>query len=361
MAHVSTKCKYKPVAAITTDYKKRQEEGIYLKRVLVGMLALILIAFVLPLLVLKGCTKDEAKVKEPEDFGSATVKVFNTEEGKLQEMNLEEYIIGVLAGEMPSEFHMEALKAQALAARTYTLMKARTFGGGGCDKHPEADVCTSFAHCQAFKDPKSIKYNYDKYKQAVLETRGEVIVYNDTLIQAVFHSTSGGKTENSEEIWTNKVPYLRSVISEFEEGSPKLVTNREIKVNDFIAAMQKLNSKIKLNSKNIKNQIKILDRSEGGRITRIEVGGQTLSGSAVRGALGLNSSNFSISYSGDIMKFTVLGNGHGVGLSQYGADGMAKKGSNYIDIIKHYYQGVEIMNIEELVKKRSQSNYKASK
>lgn len=333
-----------------------------MKRALAGMLAFILIVFALPLLVLKGCEKEEKpEAKSTEDFTSVKISVFDVQKNQLREMNLEEYILGVLAAEMPSKFHIEALKAQALAARTYTLMKAKAFGGSGCDKHPGADVCTDFAHCQAFEDPATIEYNYDKYKQAVLDTRGEVIVYNNSLIQAVFHSTSGGKTENSEEIWSSKVPYLRSVVSEYEEASPKLVTNTDVKVNDFIAAMKKLNSDIKLTSKNIKNQVKVLGRSEGGRITKIEVGGKVLSGSAVRNALGLNSSNFNINYHGDTMQFTVLGNGHGVGLSQYGADGMAQKGAKYNEIVKHYYQGVEIINIEELGKKGSPEGFEAAK
>ncbi|MDF2841042.1 MAG: spoIID [Clostridia bacterium] len=326
-----------------------------------GMLALMLVVFALPLLVLKGCEKEHPQVKKIENFGNVMISVFDVEKNQLREMNLEEYIIGVLAAEMPSAFHMEALKAQALAARTYTLMKAKDFGGGGCDKHPGADVCTDFASCQAFEDPKSITYNYDKYEKAVLDTRGEVIVYNNTLIEAVFHSTSGGKTENSEEIWSNKVPYLRSVASEYEDDSPKLVTNLEMKVNDFIAAMKKLDSGVKLTSKNIKNQIKILGRSQGGRITSIEIGGKVLSGSAVRGALRLNSSNFNISFAGESMQFTVVGNGHGVGLSQYGADGMAKNGSKYTDILKHYYQGVEIINIEELAQRSGKNTFGSAK
>jgi stage II sporulation protein D len=331
-----------------------------LKRVLVLLLALIIVLFALPLLILKGCHPEKKEAKIIENFDSMEISVFNVKENKLQKMDLEEYVLGVLAAEMPSKFDMEALKAQALAARTYTLMKTKSFGGKGCDKHPGADICTDFAHCQAFADPESIDFNYDKYKEAILATKGEVIVYDNALIQAVFHSTSGGKTENSEEIWTSKVPYLRSVSSEYEDDSPKLITDRDIKVSDFIAAMKKIDSKVQLSSKSIQNQVKVLDRSEGGRITRISVGGKVLSGSAVRSALGLNSSNFNISYQGDTMKFTVTGNGHGVGLSQYGADGMAQKGSKYDEIVKHYYQGVEIVNIEDMVKIWSKNNYKAS-
>lgn len=334
-----------------------------MRRTLTGILVLILIIFVLPLLILKGCSNDKAdkKAKDFEDVDSISITVFNTATGELEETNLEQYIVGVLAGEMPSDFHVEALKAQALAARTYTLMRVRAFGGEGCTKHPGADVCTDSTHCQAYEDPKTIKYNYEKYKQAVLDTKGEVIVYNDALIDAVFHSTSGGKTENSEEVWSSKVPYLRSVVSKYEENSPKLITKKEVKVNDFIAAIKKLDSGVKLSSKNIKNQIKILERSEGGRIKSIQIGGKILSGSAVRGALGLNSSNFSITYNGSDMLFTVIGNGHGIGLSQYGADGMARNGSSYEEIVKHYYQGVEIVKMEDLAKTRGQNTYKASK
>lgn len=332
-----------------------------MKRVLLGILLFMIIVFVLPLLVLKGCQKEEPETKNIEDFSSVKISVFNVEKNQLQEMDLEEYVLGVVAAEMPSSFDIEALKAQALAARTYTLMRAKAFGGTGCELHPQADVCTDFTHCQAFEDPKTIKYNYDKYKEAVLATKGEVIVYDNALIQAVFHSTSGGKTENSEDIWSSKVPYLRSVISNFEEASPKLLTSKDIKVNDFIAAMKKLDSGIKLSSKNIKNQIKILDRTEGGRVTSLEVGGKVIKGSDVRSALGLNSTNFSIAYQGDTMEFTVLGYGHGVGLSQYGADGMAKNGSKYDEIIKYYYQGVEIINIEDIAQRNSLKTYKASK
>lgn len=324
------------------------------------MLAFIVLIFALPLLVLRGCHREAPQVKKFEELESMKIAVFNTQKNELQEMSLEEYILGVVAGEMPSEFNIEALKAQALAARTYTLMRTRAFGGAGCSKHPGADVCTDPAHCQAFRAPESIKVNFDKYKEAVVKTKGEIIVYNDALIDAVFHSASGGKTENSEDIWSAKVPYLRSVISQYEEET-KLISKKEVKTKEFIEAMKKLDDGVKLSSKNIKNQVKILDRSEGGRITKIEVGGRVMSGSDIRGALGLKSSNFNISYHGDAMLFTVTGNGHGIGLSQYGADGMGKKGYSYADIVKHYYQGVEIMKADELMQIRQRNALRTGK
>jgi stage II sporulation protein D len=331
-----------------------------LKRVLVVLLAFVILVFALPLLILKGCEKETPHSKKPENFDSMKISVYNVDQNQLQEMNLEEYILGVLAGEMPSAFHIEALKAQALAARTYTLMRTRAFGGAGCSAHTGADVCTDPAHCQAYRRPQNIKANLEKYEQAVLDTKGEIIVYNNALIDAVFHSASGGKTENSEDIWSAKVPYLRSVISEYEEQT-KLTSEKEVKIADFIEAMKRLDSGVKLSSKSIKNQIKILDRSEGGRIMDVEVGGRLLTGSAIRGALGLKSANFNISYQGDVMLFKVTGNGHGIGLSQYGADGMGKKGYSYEEIVKHYYQGVEVMRIEDLIQNGQQNTYNAAK
>jgi stage II sporulation protein D len=339
--------------------EKHGEEGMYLKRTLAGLLLFVLVVFTLPLLILKGCGKEAPKGEDFADVDSMKLAVFHVEKNELEEMNLEEYVMGVLAGEMPSDFNIEALKAQALAARTYTLLRARAFGGSGCSQHPGADICTDPAHCQAYKSPTAIKTNYDKYKEAVLATKGQIIVYNDALIDAVFHSSSGGRTENSEDVWSAKVPYLRSVVSEYEDQT-KIVSSKEIKVTDFIATMQKLDSSVKLSAKNIKNQVDIIERSEGGKITRVNVGGKPFTGSKLRSALGLKSTNFDITYKADTMVFHVTGNGHGIGMSQYGADGMGKLGYKYTDIVKHYYVGVEIMSIKELANIRKQGSYKAS-
>ncbi len=330
-----------------------------MKRTLAGLLLFVFVVFMLPLLILKGCGKETPKTDEFANIDSMKISVFDVEKNELVEMNLEEYIMGVVAGEMPSSFNIEALKAQALAARTYTLMRTRVFGGSGCSLHTGADICTDPAHCQAYRSPSAIKTNYDKYKQAVLETKGQIIVYNNALIDAVFHSSSGGRTENSEDVWSAKVPYLRSVVSEYEDQT-KIVSSKELKITDFITAMQKLDSGVKLSAKSIKNQIDIVDRSEGGKITKINIGGKSFAGSAIRSALGLKSSNFTITYKTDTMVFNVLGNGHGIGMSQYGADGMGKQGYSYTDIIKHYYIGVEVMTIEELAEIRKQGTYKAS-
>jgi len=317
-----------------------------LKRVGILIIAVLILLFCLPLFLLKAPKED--KIRDIKSEQGITLKVYNTNTNKVEVMDLEQYIMGVVVAEMPLKFNIEALKSQALAARTYTLVRIKKYGGKGCVDHPEADICTNSAHCQAYKDPNGAGKDIDKLKQAVEETRGQVITYENKLIDAVFHSTSGGKTENSEEIWTNRVPYLRSVISEHEEGSPKLITQKEISADNFIESIKTLDKSVKINKKNLLKEIKILDRSDGGRITKIQIGDKIFKGENVKGALGLNSSNFSIRMSKNSVLFTVIGYGHGIGMSQYGADGMAANGAKYEEIIKHYYQGVEIARIGDL-------------
>ena len=307
---------------------------------------LMLLLFLIPLALVKDSKKIPEKVEKP--GGDLSIAVYMCDLDKTVTMDLEDYILGVVAGEMPASFHPEALKAQALAARTYTMLRMKQFGGSGCSKHPGAEICTDSTHCQAYRNPASLGSGLEKLKEAVYGTAGEVIVYNNKLIDAVFHSTSGGKTENSEDIWSSRVPYLRSVESQYEEHSPKYVAQQEVSIDNFIKSIKKLDPGIVINKKNIKGQVKVLERSEGGRIKRIQIGDVTFDGDDVRMALGLNSANFNFTVQGNSMLFTVTGNGHGIGMSQYGADGMARNGSGYRDIVLHYYQGVDIVNISDL-------------
>ncbi|HWR59990.1 MAG TPA: stage II sporulation protein D [Clostridia bacterium] len=318
-----------------------------MRKLAAAVAVLMLLLFVIPLALLKG--KEQELKKDPKPNSDIPIAVYMSDIDKVVTMNLEDYILGVVAGEMPASFHMEALKAQALAARTYTMLRMTRFGGSGCSKHPGAEICTDPAHCQAYRNPATVSKDLDKLKEAVYGTAGEVIVYDNKLIDAVFHSTSGGKTENSEDIWSSRVPYLRSVASQYEEHSPKYVAQQKIEIDTFIECIRKLDPEVTINKKNIGSQIKVLERSEGGRITKLEIGGKTLNGSEVRTALGLNSANFNFSVSGNSIIFTVVGNGHGIGMSQYGADGMAKNGSSYRDIVLHYYQGVDIMEISDMI------------
>lgn len=319
-----------------------------MRRLAAVITVLMLLLFIIPLVLL-----DDSENRLEKDLRPGKdlpIEVYMCDKDKIVTMKLEDYILGVVAGEMPLSFHPEALKAQALAARTYTMLRMKQFGGSGCSKHPGAEICTDSAHCQAYRDPSALREGLDRLKEAVYGTAGEVIVYDNRLIDAVFHSTSGGKTENSEEIWSNRVPYLRSVMSQYEEHSPKYIAQQEVSIDYFIQCMKKLDPSVAISKKNIKSGIKVLERSEGGRITKLKVGDKTFSGTEVRNILGLNSANFNFTVGGSTILFTVVGNGHGIGMSQYGADGMAKNGANYRDIVMHYYQGVDIVSISDLVK-----------
>lgn len=317
-----------------------------MKRIIAFYILSIFPFFILPVLI-NSCQKP--KLPEIEISEGYTVRVFDCTDNKVLELGLEEYVMGVVAAEMPADFHIEALKAQALAARTYTMLRMKCFGGKGCTNHEEADICTDSTHCQAYKDPKKLGKGYKKVAEAVMNTKGEIIIYEKQLIDAVFHSTSGGKTENSEDVWCDRVPYLRSVISEYEENSPKLASTENISIDDFISGVKSLNKDVVINKKNLANEMDIVSRSEGGKILEIKIGNKNFTGREIREKFGFNSSNFTFTIKGKEISFIVIGYGHGIGMSQYGANGMACNGYDYRSIIRHYYQGVEIASIESFM------------
>ncbi len=322
-----------------------------MRKLIFAVILFFVLIFTLPIFLLK---PNKIAINSGDDYekyitagsSSFTIKVYDAQLRRAIDLDLEEYVLGVLAGEMPASFHLEALKAQCVAARTYTVKRLKALGGKGCLNHPEADVCTESTHCQAYRDPKLLSTeNLQKLSYAIENTKGEVIVYQDSLIDAVFHSTSGGRTENSEDVWQAKLPYLRGVVSDFERHSPKLTSTIQIKISEFASNIKKLDSSLKLDTKKLSGEMKILERSSGGRIISMKIGNKTFKGERVRTALGLNSANFSYAIKGDSIVFNVSGNGHGIGLSQYGADGMAQQGHQYKDILTHYYSDVEIINV----------------
>lgn len=325
------------------------------------LVLLLIILIILPLVVVKGCdVVREEKITETPQEKEIILSVLNHRSNEVMNLSLEEYTKGVVAAEMPVTFELEALKAQAVAARTYTIRRLQQFGAAPSEKHPQYDLCTDHTHCQAWiskderveawkKDKKLGLLDYlslwKKIEQAIDSTRGEIVTYNGEPIDPLFHSTSGGKTENSEDYFNAKVPYLRSVISQYEEKSPHMVTKVEMTKEEFENKLKNKLPDIKINSKKLEKEIKILKKTEGGQIEEIKIGNKTLSGREAREALGLKSSNFFIDIKGKEVIITTTGYGHGVGMSQYGADGMAREGMDYKEIIKHYYQGVEVVNI----------------
>lgn len=328
------------------------------------MVIIIIVVIILPVLIIRGCNiapKDEKLLDLPQGE-NIEISVINHRNNEGMDMNLEEYILGVVAAEMPVTFELEALKAQAIAARTYTIKRMKQFGAQPNEKHPQYDVCTDYAHCQAWisKEDRLKAWREDKNLgildhvklwnkliEAINSTQGQIITYNGQPIDPLFHSTSGGKTENSEDYFSTKLPYLRSVTSPYEERSPHMETEVKMSIDEFVTKLEDKFSDIKIDKKNIEKEIEIMGKTQGGKIANIQIGNKTLLGREVREALGLKSSDFTIEVKDKEIIFKVIGYGHGVGMSQYGADGMAKQGSDYEEIIKHYYQGVEIINLNE--------------
>ena len=261
------------------------------------------------------------------------------------EMSLMEYLFGVVCAEMPASFHSEALKAQAVAARTYTLSKMNK----NIPEHNNADVCDDINHCKAYASEDElikkygvswIKEYYPKIKNAVLETDGIIATYSGEPINAVFHSTSSGMTENSKDVWSGDVPYLISVVSEGEEESPRYQDTVSFSKEEFINKMLK-SGKNPIFTGDISNWIGEIIKNESGSIKNIKIGGVEFKGVEIRELLGLRSTNFEILL-GENITVKTKGNGHGVGMSQYGANYMAKHGYTYEQILKKYYTGINI-------------------
>ena len=260
--------------------------------------------------------------------------------GSIDTVPFESYIIGVLAGEMPANFELEALKAQALAARSYVLKKMEQ------NKNNDYDIVDTVMN-QVYLDESQMRAKWkDQYEEklqkitkAVNDTQGEYIAYNGEVIQAFFFSTSSGKTENSEEVFQESLPYLRSVDSTWDSDvSPVFNEIYKFTLEEFY---QKLNLPYQE-----KLQINIVDTTSTGRIKNLEINHQKFKASDLTKLLNLRSTYFNIEQNGNIITIQTKGYGHGVGMSQYGAQAMALKGYNYQEIIKYYYQNVEILKME---------------
>lgn len=282
--------------------------------------------------------------------GNDVIKVHLTNEDKIIEVPLEEYVKSVVSGEMPASFELEALKAQAIAARTYVSAKRTR----PCNEAKGGDVCDT-THCQVYitKESRLEKWGdqgseyWAKVSEAVDATKGMVLTYDNELVQyPQFFSTSSGMTENAVDVFSNAVPYLVSTESKGEEIAPKFTSEFKFNVTDFV---NKINSKYedaKLSEDNLQSNIEILSRSDAGGVKEIRFGGVKVKGADFRLAFGLSSTNFQFSISGSDIIFNCKGYGHGVGMSQWGANVMAKDGKKYDEILKHYYTGIELKEIK---------------
>ena len=304
-----------------------------------GVITYVVTLFLLVILpgILVGIWNLGEKPSGSIEADKVSVMVWRTVSKTVDTIPLEEYVSGVVASEMPSNFDFEALKAQAVAARTYGLAKMEKSKSGNPQAHPEAPLCDG-THCQAYRSDKIS----DKVREAVLETKGQVMYYQGEMIdQPLFHSASGERTENSEDVFSAAVPYLRSVESgKYENGAYAAET--------YAIGLDALVKKVRTVAGGASAEpVAVVSRSEGGRVEQFQVGGATVTGRQIRELLGLRSANFTVqmitdSSGGRQVLFTTSGNGHGVGMSQYGADGMGKAGFDYKEILQHYYSGVEV-------------------
>lgn len=251
-------------------------------------------------------------------------------DGVCRPTDLETYLTGVLLGEMPLEFPLEARKAQAVVCRTYTL---RRLGSG---KHGEADICTDSSCCQAWRDPESYEAEQRRYAQeAVDATDGQVLTYGGQLIDATFFSCSGGRTEAAVAVWGTDIPYLQSVDSP-DENAPYDEDRISFTEQEFRALLEPYAPNISLEGEPAQ-WFSQPTYTEGGSVDTIAIGGVTFTGKELRGLLGLRSAAFTVETGEGTVTVITRGYGHRVGMSQYGARSMALRGAGYRDILSHYY------------------------
>jgi len=271
-----------------------------------------------------------------------SVEVMRTNADEVEDVPLEQYVLGVVASEMPSEFEVEALKAQGLAARTYIINHLLYQDG-----KEDFDVTDGTEH-QVYQSEEELRQswgsdyeeNIKKLTEAVASTEGEILTYEDTPITPAFFSTSNGYTENSEDYWENELPYLRSVESPWDEESPKFMDQKVFTIGEVEAALG-----VELaNDQAIPVEV---TRTGSERVSEMKLADHQFTGRETRDKLDLQSSDFEVEQNQDHMIFTTKGFGHGIGMSQYGANGMAKEGKDYEDIVNYYYQDIEISTVTE--------------
>ncbi len=311
-----------------------------------------LMGLVLPGILLNGTVRiqnREATEPQPEESQAATVEtvyqavpapvLLRQEDGTVTEQDLDAYLVGVVLAEMPASFEPEALKAQAVAARTYAW-KAFTTGG----KHEDGSVCTQSVCCQAYVSEADYmakngnRENLETVRKAVYDTSGQVLTYEGDLIEATYFSCSGGSTEDAKAVWGMALPYLQAVDSPGEEAAAWYQDKATFSPEEF---QERLGAELEGEPEEWFGEATYTD---GGGVATLEIGGEAYAGTLLRSKLGLRSTAFSLAVDEDIT-ITTRGYGHRVGMSQYGADAMAVAGSTYREILAHYYTGTELTEL----------------
>ena len=338
-----------------------------MKKIFIYFFAFLFICFIFPALLTKREKETSSEVNNIEINNTSkveenaqsqyeykkygTIKLLHQKTGEVEEVNLDTYLCNVVSAEMPADYEKEALKAQAVVARTYTIYKIEN------KKHDNADICDDSKCCQAWisKDDRLNRWeesqrnsNWDKICKSVNDTKGQIITYNNQPIDAFFHSNSGGVTEVPVNVWGGTgYPYLQSVQTSGEEAYTQYASEVVFTQEELLNKLKEKYNDISIDFAN-DDDIKILEFTESTRVKTIKFGNHNLSGVEARTLLGLKSTNFEISKENNNIKFSVKGYGHGVGMSQTGADSMAKQGNNAENIIKHFYTGVEVKDLNNV-------------
>ncbi len=343
------------------DWKiaEKTTSGTSMKQVAATALILLLSLFLLPLLIFRGSGgPDEAAQPtgtlpldhtvvspDPTADSGRTVRV-QMGDGEVLSLPLDKYLWRVVAAEMPASFEPAALEAQTVAARTYTASKM----GRTVENHPDADVCTDINCCQAYITPEEAAANWgDKAEEytakiaaAVAATDHMVILYQGEPIQAVFFSSAAGRTVDAVEVWGNDVPYLAGVDSpEGEDDVPNYHSQVTVSLEEFKSAFLAAYPQADLSGAP-ESWFGVPETNSAGGVASVIVGGVVVKGSELRTLFSLRSANFTVAAGSEGITFSVTGYGHGVGMSQYGANTLAKEGKGYQEILKWYYTGVEI-------------------
>lgn len=314
-----------------------------MKKLLIKTILVSIVVLLLPFLLTLAFSKEPSTTTG--SFKAEDFNIYYEVNGTKTDLSFDEYLLGVIAANMPASYQMEALKTQAVIARTYALYNITMLlkKNAGQTSFSTSELGLSYIGLDALKDlwdDDNYTYYFSKLENAVYATDNEVIVYDNDLILPVFFDTGSGFTRNASEAWGVDIPYLTSVPSKQDVTSTNYLSIKEYAKNDLIDLLEKYYSKLDINEDNFFDKISITSRDSAGYVLKINLGNLTISGEEFAKVLGLSSNHFYMEEYGDHVRIVCNGDGHGVGLSQYGANVMAEEGSSYEDILTYYYSGV---------------------
>ncbi len=328
-----------------------------MKRFFLGLFGLCMAMFLLPLAAVPLSNFRESEEALPtavvstaegdaittKNFGeNYPITLYLPATGQVLNLDFEDYIAGIVGAELSTDFPEEAIKAQAVAARSFILSKIATYLDKGIpESHHGALLCGNFSHCRSYTPLEEIKEKdyIEKVRQGVEDTRGEYLTYENKVAKAYFHKVSSGKTENVKDVWGVSIPYLVSVESEGDLRADGYRSRVFFPKEAFFTVIRGLRPKLKL-PETLSDPTLTIKFTSGGSVETATIFGEKFSGKEIQEGFGLKSRTFSLEFLDDEAVFDVKGDGHGVGMSQAGAKAMAEKGKDYKEILSHYYPGV---------------------